>query len=196
MRQTETLRHDRANVLASAGVKRAAKQPPRRKKRPLAQDQSKREVCERTHPIDTAWFQRILAEKRLSQRQLAFKMDMDPGAMSLMLHGKRGMSAGEAAGMAAWINVPVEEILMRAGVSRGASPATKGQAETKVVVGRSAIGDKSEPFVVPVVGWANANTREERLSIDVGFVDKRPSERSFRMELDREIAAMKTFLGL
>lgn len=162
MRQTETLRHGRADAKGGmkmlADVKRAAKNAPRRKTRQPAQDKNNSlaaSVAAHASFIDTAWFKRILAEKRLSQRQLAFKMDMDPGAMSLMLNGKRGMSAGEAAGMAAWINVPVEEILMRAGVSTGVLNLTSARAETKAVVGRSAIKDKSEPFVVPVVGWAN-----------------------------------------
>ena len=95
--------------------------------------------------VDTAWFKRTLADKHLSQRQLAFRMGMDPGAMSLMLNGKRGMSAGEAAEMARWIGVPVEEVLKRAGVD---------------VPGRSAIGDKSEPFSVPVVGWVDGTTQQ------------------------------------
>ena len=152
MRQTETLRQKRTD--AESGMKmlagrRAVKNAPRLKTRQVAQ------AAAPAGFIDTAWFKRTLAEKHLSQRQLAFKMDMDPGAMSLMLHGKRGMSASEAASMAAWINVPVEEILMRAGVSRGVLSPTSERAKTKAVVGRSAIKDKNEPFVVPVVGWAN-----------------------------------------
>ena len=100
---------------------RSAKNAPRRKTRQPAQEKSIHQGAQAAASagfIDTAWFKRILAEKHLSQRQLAFKMGIDPGAMSLMLHGKRGMSASEAASMAAWINVPVEEILMRAGVSQ------------------------------------------------------------------------------
>lgn len=45
-----------------------------------------------------------------------------------------------------------------------------------------------------VIGWANAQMNGGQLSIEVGFADKRPLERAFRVELDREIANLETFL--
>jgi transcriptional regulator with XRE-family HTH domain len=67
--------------------------------------------------IDTRWFQNQLADKRLSQRQLAKRLSLDPAAVSLMLRGKRKMSASEAAEIAAQLGVSADEVLMRAGSS-------------------------------------------------------------------------------
>jgi uncharacterized protein len=47
-----------------------------------------------------------------------------------------------------------------------------------------------------VVGWANAGVDAERLKIDVGFVDKRPSDTDFGRELEAEIVRLETFLGI
>ena len=68
------------------------------------------------HPrIDTMWFRGKLADKRLSQRKLALLMDIDPAAMSLMIRGKRKMSVTEAAEIAKFLGVGVDEVLLRAG---------------------------------------------------------------------------------
>ena len=67
--------------------------------------------------IDTRWFHNQLADKRLSQRQLAKRMDLDPAAVSLMLRGKRKMSAAEAAEIATLLGVSADEVLMRAGAT-------------------------------------------------------------------------------
>ena len=66
--------------------------------------------------VDTNWFRDRLADKRLSQRQLAKRMSLDPAAMSLMLRGKRRMSAAEAADIARYLGVEVKDVLARAGV--------------------------------------------------------------------------------
>lgn len=79
--------------------------------------------------IDTRWFQNQLADKRLSQRQLAKRMDLDPAAVSLMLRGKRKMTANEAVEIANMLGVSADEVLMRAGsaptlpAARSAAPA-------------------------------------------------------------------------
>lgn len=65
--------------------------------------------------IDTRWFQSRLADKRLSQRQLAKLMGLDPSAVSLMLRGKRKLSAAEAREIARLLGVEASEVLMRAG---------------------------------------------------------------------------------
>ena len=72
-------------------------------------------------PIDTQWFKAVLAYKKISQRQLAFKMGMDPASMSLMLRGKRPMRMIEAEKMSAILAVPLDEILFHAGL-RGLGP--------------------------------------------------------------------------
>lgn len=66
---------------------------------------------------DTRWFQNRLADQRLSQRRLAAMLNLDPAAVSLMIRGKRRMSAAEAAEIARFLGVSVEEVLVRAGVS-------------------------------------------------------------------------------
>lgn len=72
-------------------------------------------------PIDTQWFKGMLADRKISQRQLAFKMGMDPASMSLMLRGKRQLRLSEAEQMAQIVDLRVDEILYRAGV-RGLGP--------------------------------------------------------------------------
>lgn len=67
--------------------------------------------------IDTRWFQERLADKHLSQRKLAHFMDLDPAAMSLMIRGKRKMSAQEAAEIASFLGVTTDEVLARAGAA-------------------------------------------------------------------------------
>lgn len=65
--------------------------------------------------IDKLWFEDRIRARRTSQRQLAKLMGMDASAMSLMLNGKRRMSAKEAADVAGLLGVPVDEVLRHAG---------------------------------------------------------------------------------
>jgi uncharacterized protein YcaQ len=46
-----------------------------------------------------------------------------------------------------------------------------------------------------IPGWANARVVGGRLSVDVGFVEKRPRSPEFTRELDAEIARLDRFLG-
>jgi transcriptional regulator with XRE-family HTH domain len=71
--------------------------------------------------IDTGWFKGLLHDRQISQRQLAFKMGMDPASMSLMLRGKRKMHLQDAELLARQLNVRVDEVLFHAGV-RGLGP--------------------------------------------------------------------------
>lgn len=66
---------------------------------------------------ETRWFQNRLADVRISQRKLAAHLGIDPAAVSLMIRGKRKMSAAEAAEMARLMNVSVDEVLRHAGIS-------------------------------------------------------------------------------
>jgi transcriptional regulator with XRE-family HTH domain len=79
--------------------------------------------------IDTRWFQNQLADKRLSQRQLAKRLSLDPAAVSLMLRGKRKMSASEAAEIAAQLGVSADEVLMRAGSSPTLPPVRRAEPD-------------------------------------------------------------------
>jgi uncharacterized protein YcaQ len=47
-----------------------------------------------------------------------------------------------------------------------------------------------------IIGWANASVVAKKLNIELGFVDKRPTDREFRRELDAEVARLEAFLAL
>lgn len=47
-----------------------------------------------------------------------------------------------------------------------------------------------------VVGWANVGVVKRDLNVELGFVEKRPREKLFELELEDEIARMKAFLDL
>jgi uncharacterized protein YcaQ len=47
-----------------------------------------------------------------------------------------------------------------------------------------------------VIGWANAKVVGRRLSVELGFVEKRPTDRDFREETEAEIARLEDFLNL
>jgi uncharacterized protein YcaQ len=47
-----------------------------------------------------------------------------------------------------------------------------------------------------VIGWANAEAAGKRLSVELGFAGKRPSERDFCTQMDAEIARLRTFLSV
>lgn len=78
------------------------------------------------------WFQNLLADKRLSQRQLAKRMGLDPAAVSLMIHGKRKMSAVEASELARQLGVTVDEVLLHAG-STPTVPVSRREREGYVL---------------------------------------------------------------
>lgn len=68
-------------------------------------------------PVDTAWFKARLTDKGYSQRGLAKMLDIDHSALSLMFSGKRKMSVQEAGSVASLLDVPIGEVLKRAGVA-------------------------------------------------------------------------------
>ena len=45
-----------------------------------------------------------------------------------------------------------------------------------------------------VIGWANAGIAGNKVTVEVGFVGKRPADREFKQELEAEIARLQTFL--
>lgn len=81
--------------------------------------------------VDTRWFVERLADCRMSQRGLARLMNLDPSAVSLMLRGKRRMTASEAAEIARFLGVPPEEVLLRAG-STGTIPLAQAAGGTRI----------------------------------------------------------------
>lgn len=66
--------------------------------------------------INTKWFRQRLAERDLSLRRLAKLLEVDPSAVSLMLRGKRKMTAEEANRISGLLTIPVTEILAQAGI--------------------------------------------------------------------------------
>ncbi len=45
-----------------------------------------------------------------------------------------------------------------------------------------------------VIGWANLDNKKGELSVEIGFVEKRPDSQSFESELETEIERMRYFL--
>jgi uncharacterized protein YcaQ len=58
------------------------------------------------------------------------------------------------------------------------------------------------PYAMPllwiddVIGWANANIVEGKLSVETGYVKRRPRDPDFRSELEAEVTRLATFLNL
>lgn len=69
-----------------------------------------------TDLMKTEWFSQLLASRKLSQRGLAKLMDLDPGAVSLMLRGKRKMTNAEAHQISTILGVGITEVLRQAGI--------------------------------------------------------------------------------
>lgn len=63
--------------------------------------------------IDTAWFHQQIEARNESVRGLARFMGIDPSAVSLMLRGKRKMSADEQDQIADFLGVRLDEIAAR-----------------------------------------------------------------------------------
>lgn len=66
--------------------------------------------------INQAWFQERLRQLKISQRQLAKRINMDPAGVSYMFQGKRAMSMDEAKAIAEIMLVPVTEVMRQAGI--------------------------------------------------------------------------------
>jgi uncharacterized protein YcaQ len=45
-----------------------------------------------------------------------------------------------------------------------------------------------------IIGWANVNIRDDKLSMDVGFAKKQPRDTAFRLALEEEFERIKAFL--
>lgn len=107
--------------------------------------------------VNTRWFQNGLADVKVSQRRLAKMMGVDPSAVTLMLKGRRAMSASEAALIAKVLGVPVDDVLREAGIAGGnvASFRPKGDgapavAAVEVVVTKSKVVESVATFTLPV----------------------------------------------
>lgn len=72
--------------------------------------------CTTVTVINQEWFQDRLRQLRISQRQLAKRIGIDPAAVSYMFQGKRAMSMDEAKAIAEQLLVPVTEVMRQAGI--------------------------------------------------------------------------------
>lgn len=109
-----------------------------------------------TMAINTDWFKGLMADRRISQRELAKRLGVDHSALSLAFRGKRQMKMSEAADLARLLGVPVSEVMENAGI----------QAESKTVPFRGWIDSHNEfhsedsetripsPTVMPVGSFA------------------------------------------
>lgn len=70
-----------------------------------------------TMSINTHWFKSLMADRNVSQRELARRIGIDHSALSLALRGKREMKMAEAAGIARLLGVPVAEVMENAGIT-------------------------------------------------------------------------------
>ena len=66
--------------------------------------------------INTRWFNAVLSERGLSQRELSRRLGLDESAMSLTLRGQRQMKMPEAVDIAKMLGVPLTDVLVNAGI--------------------------------------------------------------------------------
>ncbi len=86
------------------------------------------------------WFEQLLRDNKLSQRELARRLRMDAGGLNRRLKGRARLKLEEAAEIATLLGVPVDDVLVNAGVN--VADHTKGRSKT-----------------VPVVGWVGGDMR-------------------------------------
>lgn len=89
------------------------------------------------------WFSDRIRDKRLSQRALATKLEMDPSSLSLLLHGKRRMRVEQASDIAKALDLPINEVMR------------KGGAENVPV----ATGGPGGHASLPLIGWIDGEGR-------------------------------------
>jgi transcriptional regulator with XRE-family HTH domain len=70
--------------------------------------------------INTRWFNAILHERGISQRELSRRLGLDSSAISLTFRGMRKMTSHEAAAISALLGVPLQDVLENAGVKLSA----------------------------------------------------------------------------
>lgn len=69
-----------------------------------------------SHNINKDWFDAVLAERGMSQRELCRRLGLDSSAMSLTFRGLRQMKLQEAADIARLLGVPMKDVLENAGI--------------------------------------------------------------------------------
>jgi transcriptional regulator with XRE-family HTH domain len=101
--------------------------------------------------IDTLWFKRRLADRKISGRQAAAKLGMGPAGFSYMLRGRRMLQMDEAAAFAQLLGVSFDEVVIRAGIQRDLVRADR------MTTVRNPAGGRQERLRSPVQSpWADA----------------------------------------
>ena len=72
--------------------------------------------------VSATWFKERIGDLGMSQRQFAKKLGIDPSSLTLVLQGRRGVGASEAALMARLFGVDVAEVMIALGVRVESSP--------------------------------------------------------------------------
>lgn len=98
--------------------------------------------------INRRFFDGLMADKKMSLRALASRMDMSHSSLSLTFHGARRMTLEEAAQISQIFNIPVHEVMEAIGIS------TKPVAGKRVSVIGTVGGDG---IVSPVDGIERTN---------------------------------------
>jgi len=65
--------------------------------------------------IDLKWFRALLKTRKMSQKELADAIHMNPSSMSLTLSGKREVRLGEAQQIARVLDLSIEELVAHFG---------------------------------------------------------------------------------
>lgn len=105
-------------------------------------------------PVDTAWFQDRLRALGKTQAAMAASIGVRPAAVSLLLKGTRVARAAEAEGIAAFLNVPVHEVLQRLGVA--AADAPHRQVPVVAVLENADLVVRVDPTLAGDAFWAEA----------------------------------------
>lgn len=136
---------------------------------PGSQNQKEKDLTgQGSIPIDTAWFKNAIRARETSQRQVAFKMGLDPAGMSLLLRGHRKMSVAEAAELAELLGKPLEEVIARAGGSAHLVGNLRTPSQIAAVGGAN-VPPRPSPDSGTVLGHVLAATNIEV----VGWIDGR-----------------------
>jgi len=96
------------------------------------------------------WFRDRLAERNMSLRQLAKRIDLDPSAVSLTFRGRRKMTLKEANTIAVLLGLPVTEVIRQAGID--VAQDVQGVRLTGYVDGKSSIKNIPANQVRAIVG--------------------------------------------
>lgn len=74
-------------------------------------------------PVNKGYFTDLFRDRKMSMREVARRIEVWPGGLSLTLDGKRAMKMEEAVRMARLLSVPLAELLVAAGIDQASGTA-------------------------------------------------------------------------